>query len=166
MAAEQGSMSVEQLLENVHVNLLVGKEGMTEKEARAEIRAAKAEKKAEALSEKQEKRSSAEAEPDGRAEREIAEFARNFPGVQLSDEQIEKMKPDVQSGMSMTNAYLKMENARLAAELDAQKQERERQQAAAAQNKKNRAKAPGSQRDSGGQRTKDAFDDFFDAYEK
>ena len=79
-----------------------------------------------------------------------------------TDEQIEKMRPDVQNGLSMTAAYLKMENARLKAEAEAQKQK----DAAAAQIKKNRAKAPGSQRDSGGQRTKTAEDDFFAAFEK
>jgi hypothetical protein len=62
----------------------------------------------------------------------------------------------------MTAAYLKMENARLKAEAEAQKQK----DAAAAQSKKNRSKAPGSQRDSGGQRVKSAEDDFFAAFER
>ena len=62
--------------------------------------------------------------------------------------------------MSLTNAYLKMENARLAAEL-AEKQHKD---AADEQNRKNRAKAVGSQRDSGAKRQRTAEDAFFDTF--
>lgn len=155
-AAESSGVTVEQLVEAIQVNLRMSRDGLTEKEARAVIRAENAERKVEALSKKQEPPKSAEAEPDNRAEREVAEFARNFPGVQLTDEQIEAMRPDVQNGMSMTNAYLKTENDRLKAEIEAQK----RQQEAAAKNRKNRARSPGSQKDSGGGKTEDLADIF------
>ena len=163
-AAESSGLEIPQLLNHVRKSMLMG-QGMSEKEAEAEIRAQDAESRAKALPEQ--KSAPAAKEPveepeDNRAQREVDEFIRNFPGVTLSDEQIEKMRPDVQNGMSMTAAYLKMENARLKAEAEAQKQK----DAAAAQIKKNRAKAPGSQRDSGGQRTKTAEDDFFAAIEK
>lgn len=163
LAAEQSDMSVEQLLENVHVGLLKGK-GMTEAEARAEIRAAKAEKQVKTMTEQQPKKAETPAVDEGaaRAQREIAEFQQNFPGIQLTDELVNKLVPDVQKGMSLTNAYLKMENARKDAEIE----ELKRQQAANAQNKKNRTKTPGSMRDSGGQKTRTAEDDFFSAFEK
>ena len=70
--------------------------------------------------------------------------------------------PDVQAGMSLTNAYLKMENARLAAELA----EQQRKESAAEQNRKNRSRAVGSQYDSGAQTHRTAEDDFFAAFEK
>lgn len=164
LAAENSGLDIPQLLTHVRKGLLIG-QGMSEKEAEAEIRAQDAERRAQSAAEQ--KAATAAKEPaqepeDNRAEREVQEFMRNFPGVTLTDEQIEKMRPDVQNGLSMTAAYLKMENARLKAEAEAQKQK----DAAAAQIKKNRAKAPGSQRDSGGQRTKTAEDDFFAAFEK
>lgn len=163
LAAEDSGMSIPELLEQVHLGMLMGR-GMTEKEAKAELRALKAEKQVKTNAEKATPAKEEKAEPsdEHRAQREVEEFMRNFPGVSLTDDQIQKMKPDVQNGMSMTAAYLKMENARLKAEAEQQKQK----DAAAAQIKKNRAKAPGSQRDSGGQRTRTAEDDFFAAFEK
>ena len=164
LAAESSNMSIPDLLEHVHLSMLMSK-GMTEKEAKAELRALKAEKQVKTNAEKAapaKEDTTPSTSEDNRAQREVEEFMRNFPGVSLTDEQIQKMKPDVQNGLSMTAAYLKMENARLKAEAEAQKQK----DAAAAQSKKNRSKAPGSQRDSGGQRVKSAEDDFFAAFER
>lgn len=164
LASETSEMSIPELLDSVQLGMLMGK-GMTEKEAKAELRALKAEKQVKNNAEKPapvKEEPAPAAEEDNRAKREVEEFVRNFPDVSLTDEQIQKMRPDVQNGMSMTAAYLKMENARLKAEAEAQKQK----DAAAAQIKKNRSKATGSQRDSGGQRTKTAEDDFFAAFEK
>ena len=158
LAAQQSGMDLEQMVETVHIGLLKSK-GMTEAEAKAEIRAAKAEKQVKDLTEKQ-KPAQEETPPaedvTARAQREFAEFRENFPEVQLNDELIEKLAPDVQKGMSLTSAYLKLENARLKAEAEAQKQK----EAAAAQNRKNRAKTPGSQRDSGGSKNADLADIF------
>lgn len=163
LAAEDSGMSIPELMEHVHLGMLMGK-GMTEKEAKAELRALRAEKQVKTGTDKTAAtaETATPATEDNRAQREVEEFMRNFPGVSLTDEQIQKMKPDVQNGLSMTAAYLKMENARLKAEAEQQKQK----DAAAAQIKKNRAKATGSQTDSGGQRTRTAEDDFFAAFEK
>lgn len=92
-----------------------------------------------------------------RAQREVAEFRAMHPGVQLNDDIVSKLKPDVQKGMSLANAYQKMLNDQKAAEL----KEQERKAAAAAQNAKNKAASPGSQQDSGGRRQKSGVDDFF-----
>ena len=163
LAAETSEMSIPELLESVQLGMLMGK-GMTEKEARAEMRALKAERQVKNNAEKAAPTKEENAAPseENRAQREVQEFMRNFPGVTLNDEQIQKMKPYINGGMSMTAAYLKMENVRLEAEAAQQKQK----DAAAAQSKKNRSKAPVSQRDSGGQRAKSAEDDFFAAFEK
>lgn len=163
-AAEQTGSSVKDLVHNLHKNLLMTSKGMSDAEAESEIRAVMAEKQVKDLTDqhsKQGKEAPAQDELE-RAQQEIAEFAKSFPDVQITEDLLEKLMPDVHSGMSLTSAYLKQENAKLLAQIDAEKQK----QAAAKQNQKNRAKTPGSQRDSGGQNTRDAFDGFFDAFEK
>lgn len=158
--ASEAGMEVPAFLEQVRVNVLV-QQGMTEKEAKATIRAQNAEKALNDAKPAQEPADNGDTAPD-RAAAEIEEFARAFPGVQLTQEQIDKLMPDVQAGMTLTNAYLKMENARLAAALEA----RQKSEKAESKNRTNRMKAPRSQRDSGGQNTKDAYEDFFAAFEK
>lgn len=158
--ASDAGMEVPAFLEQVRVNVLM-QEGMTEKEAKATIRAQNAEKALNDAKPAQKPADNGDTAPD-RAAAEIEEFARAFPGVQLTQEQIDKLMPDVQAGMTLTNAYLKMENARLAAALEA----RQKSEKAESKNRTNRMKAPRSQRDSGGQNTKDAYEDFFAAFEK
>lgn len=166
-AAEASKMDIKGLLHHVRVGLLMGN-GLSEKEANAEIRAQDAERKVKATEQKEApaKESAATDGKDDRAKREVNDFMRDFPGVKLSDEEVAAMRPYVQKGMSMSTAYLMVKNAKI--EADAKKQAEEAAAAAAAKekNKKNRAKAPGSQNDSGGQRGKDSFDDFFGAFEK
>lgn len=162
LAAEQAGVSKEQLTETLHINLLKSK-GMSEAEARAEIRAAKAEKQVKDLtSQKEAEKKPAEDDAQTRMNRDVAEFQKEFPGVELTSDQIKKIGPDIRNGMSMVNAYRKMKDA----EKDAEIAELKRQLEAAGQNKKNKAKTPGSMKDSGGQRKKTAEDDFFSAFEK
>lgn len=159
LISEQTDTPMEQLVEQLHVNMLKGK-GMSEAEAKAEIRAAKAEKQLSAMREQQTRKQAAEEDSAARAQREVAEFRKQFPDVEITQELCEKLTPDIQAGMSMTNAYLKIENARKDAEIA----ELQRKQAAAKQNEKNRAQSPGSQRDSGGRRAKSDFDEFMAAF--
>ena len=162
LAAQDAGVDVAELVDSIHVGLLKGK-GMTEAEARAEIRAAKAEKAVNDLKNKpaQEEKPETDSNQE-RAKREIAEFQTAFPGVQLNQETLDKLAPDVQNGMTLTSAYLKMENARLTAELAEQKRALEAEK----QNQKNRRQAAPGQNDSGGGREKDAFEDFFTAFER
>lgn len=162
LAAKDAGVDVAELVDSIHVGLLKGK-GMTEAEARAEIRAAKAEKAVNDLKNKpaQEEKPETDSNQE-RAKREIVEFQTAFPGVQLNQETLDKLAPDVQNGMTLTSAYLKMENARLTAELAEQKRALEAEK----QNQKNRRQAAPGQNDSGGGREKDAFEDFFTAFEK
>lgn len=162
LAAKDAGVDVAELVDSIHVGLLKGK-GMTEAEARAEIRAAKAEKAVNDLKNKPAQKEKPETDSNQeRAKREIAEFQTAFPGVQLNQETLDKLAPDVQNGMTLTSAYLKMENARLTAELAEQKRALEAEK----QNQKNRRQAAPGQNDSGGGREKDAFEDFFTAFEK
>lgn len=162
LAAKDAGVGVAELVDSIHVGLLKGK-GMTEAEAMAEIRAAKAEKAVNDLKNKPAQEENPETDSNQeRAKREIAEFQTAFPGVQLNQETLDKLAPDVQNGMTLTSAYLKMENARLTAELAEQKRALEAEK----QNQKNRRQAAPGQNDSGGGREKDAFEDFFTAFEK
>lgn len=159
LISEQTKTPLDALMEQMHINLLKGK-GMSEKEAKAEIRAAKAEKQLKALDEQQTRQKAASEDQAARAQREVAEFRQQFPDVEITQELCQKLTSDIQAGMSMTNAYLKMENARKDAEIA----ELQRKQAAAEQNRKNQAQSPGSQRDTGGQRAKTDFDEFMAAF--
>ncbi|MGM9587240.1 MAG: hypothetical protein ACI3VA_07135 [Candidatus Limivicinus sp.] len=159
LISEQTNTPMDQLIDQLHVNFLKGK-GMSEAEAKAEIRAAKAEKQLKAVTEQKSSEKAAAENNTARAQRDLAEFRKQFPDVQITQELCEKLAPDIQAGMSMLGAYLKMENARKDAEIA----ELQRKQAADTQNKKNREKSPGSQTDSGGQRTKSDFDEFMAAF--
>lgn len=167
-AAEAAGVSLDQMLESVQLGMFRSK-GMSDAEARAELRNLRLERQIQDLAKQNQKPTAAEPvqkpasdEKADRAQRDIEEFSRVFPDVQLTEDLVSKLVPDVQKGMSLTSAYLKMENQRLQTEA----KQRQRQEAAKKQNTKNRAKTPGSMNDSGGQRTKDAFDDFFGAFEK
>lgn len=160
MMASAANKSIEQIAEDIHLNLLM-KDGKSEAEARAELRALKAEGKLKAASDKEAARKSADEDSKARADREIAEFRKRFPDVVLSKELCEELMPDVQAGASLTEAYLKREVSKKDAEIA----EMKRKQDADRQNQKNRASTPGSQRDSGGRREKSDFDDFMSAFE-
>lgn len=167
-AAEAAGVSLDQMLESVQLGMFRSK-GMSDAEARAELRNLRLERQIQDLAKQNQKPSAAEPvqkpetdEKADRAQRDIEEFSRVFPDVQLTKDLVAKLVPDVQKGMSLTSAYLKMENQRLQTEA----KQRQQQETAKKQNTKNRAKTPGSMNDSGGQRTKDAFDDFFGAFEK
>lgn len=150
------NVPIPDLLEQLHINAVKGT-GKTDEEAKAIVRADKLERQLKVQTAKQEK-----AQSNSRVERELQEFRAAFPEVKLDEALAEKLAPDIRAGMSLTSAYLKAENQRLQAEMQQQQQK----EAAAAKNKENRKKAPGSQLDSGGQRTKTAEDDFFAAFEK
>lgn len=155
MISQETNTEIPQLLENLHLSLRM-KNGETEKEARANIRAIKAERAA--------KSTQAAANPGGqeRARKEVAEFRQRFPGVELTEELCNQLMADVQKGMSLSDAYA----GKMMADKDARIAELERQMAANRQNDRNRSKALGSQKDSGGRRGRTAEDEFFAAFER
>ena len=168
-AAEDSGMTVDQLIDSIQVGIMQGR-GMTEAEARAEIRANRAERKlrsmekspAEPETMQKQEETARSTDIQERARRELAEFRDAYPNVQLTDEIVGKLAADTNKGMSLLNAYQKLEISRLNAELQTQKAKA----AAEAKNQKNRLTAAPGQSDSGGGREKDAFDDFFSSYEK
>lgn len=160
MLADGVNMPLDQFVDQLHVNFLM-KGGKTEGEAREKIRADRAEKQLNASKAKETAEKAQAEDTQTRAQREIAEFHKDFPNVELTEELCGKLMPDVQSGMSLSNAYRKQENAKKDAEIA----ELKRQLEAEKQNKKNRANSPGSQKDSGGNRSRSPEDDFFAAFD-
>lgn len=154
-------LTMNELLASIHKQVRM-QNGETEKEAEANIRAAKAERAVKSYQSQTEKQQTENQNKQDRAQREYAEFRNVHPDVKLDDALIEKLKTDVQSGMSILAAYDKMQHE----EQERKIADLERQLAAERQNRKNSATSPGSQKDSGGQRQRDAYDDFFDAFNK
>jgi hypothetical protein len=161
LISEQNNTPLKDLGDQLYVNFQRAN-GKTETEARQNLENARLKKENEALKNQHNQKQSAVDDVSDRVQREVSEFRKHFPDVQLTEELCNSLTPDIQSGMSLTNAYLKHENARK----DSEKAELEQKLAAMEQNKKNRSKTPSSQRDSGGQRSKDAMEDFFSAFEK
>lgn len=162
MAAE-AELSLDEFVEQLQVNAAV-QSGKTEAEAKAEIRAKKAEKQLDAMkAEASAKQEPAAEDQQTRAEREIAEFQERFPEVgldKLTEEVVQELEADVKNGMSLSDAYQKRENVRR----DARIAELEKQLQAEKQNKRNRSTSPGSQKDSGGKRERSEFDEFAAAF--
>lgn len=163
--AKDISTTPEELLKRVQVNWRMSK-GETEKEALARIEAAEANRKLEALARQQKP---AQESTQDRAKREVAEFREKYPDVEITPELMKAVGEDVQKGVSLSEAYQKVQAAKKDAEVQALKDEiakLQKQMEADKQNKKNRATSPGSQRDSGGQANKSEFDDFLSAFGK
>ena len=163
--AKDISTTPEELLKRVQVNWRMSK-GETEKEALARIEAAEANRKLEALAKQQKP---AQESAQDRAKREVAEFREKYPDVEITPELMKAVGEDVQKGVSLSEAYQKVQAAKKDAEVQALKDEiakLQKQIEADKQNKKNRATSPGSQRDSGGQANKSEFDDFLSAFSK
>ena len=91
-----------------------------------------------------------------RAQHELEDFKREYPDVDLTEDLVDKLVPDIQKGMSLSAAFRKYEKAQDTARIA----ELERKLTAKAQNDKNKRRSPGSQQDSGGRRTKSEFEEF------
>ena len=153
-------MDVPALLDSFRIAALK-KQGLSEDAAKERLLRLKAEREnARLKEEKPAEQEPAEETSQQRAKRDLEEFRRAYPDVQLTDELIGKLTPDVQDGASLLGAYQKYENA----QKDAQIAELQRQLAAEKQNKENRISSPGSQKDTGGKRTKTEYDDFMEAF--
>ena len=164
--AEDIGVPEEDMLRRVHINWRMNK-GESEKEAIAHIESENAKRELNELKERQNQEKANSDSVQERASREIAEFRKEYPDVELTKELVEKLMPDVQGGTSLTNAYRKIESAQKDAEansLRAEIEKLQRQLKAEQQNKKNRSNSPGSQTDAGGRNAKSDFDEFAEAF--
>ena len=152
IVAEKSGASIDQLAESIYVNLRKSA-GASEDAAREELKSAKLER--ELNSYKAQKKQS-EDDADSRAKRDMDAFQQEYPDVQLTRDLIQKLTADIQNGMSLSAAYRKFERAQETAKIA----ELERKLAAKAQNDKNKNQSPGSQKDSGGRRTRSDYEEF------
>ena len=102
-------LTMNELLASIHKQVRM-QNGETEKEAEANIRAAKAERAVKSYQSQTEKQQTENQNKQDRVQREYAEFRNVHPDVKLDDALIEKLKTDVQSGMSILAAYDKMQH--------------------------------------------------------
>ena len=153
--AQKSNSTLEQLAESLYINFRKSA-GASEDVAREELKSAKLEKELNSYKAKQTQQLEQETDAEARAKRDLEDFAREYPDVELTEELVDKLVPDIQNGMSLSAAYRKHEKAQDSARIA----ELERQLAAKAQNDKNKKRSPGSQRDSGGRSPKSDYDVF------
>lgn len=158
--AKDSGMEIPALLDQFRVTQYRA-QGLSEDAAKERLSRVKTERELEQLKGKQTTQKTEEEARQERIDRESAEFAQKFPDAKLSEEIARKLAPDVQSGMSLSDAYQKM----LDAEKDAQIRQLKAELEAERQNKANHASSPGSMKDVGSKKNKDSFDDFFDAFD-
>lgn len=156
--AKASEIEVAQLLDNLQIGLLKRQHGLTDSEAKERLLREKAEKENASL--KAAAKGKEQETGEQRAQREVSEFREAYPEAELSKELLDKLMPEVQSGTPLIKAYQKYELA----QKDQKIKELQQQLAAQKQNKANAAASPGSQKDSGGRRTKSDFDDFLEAF--
>ena len=156
--AKESGVEIPAMLRELRLGLLK-KQGLSEDAANERLLRLDAERENAALKAAAEEAQALETSSQ-RAERELGEFREAYPDVELTKDLLDELMSDVQGGMSLTKAYQKRE----AAKKDAQIAELQRQLDAEKQNKENLSASPGSQKDSGGKRSKSDFDDFLEAF--
>lgn len=153
--AQRSNLTLDQLAESLYINFRKTA-GASEDVAREELKSAKLEKELNSYKAKQTQQQEQETDAEARAQRDIEQFGRDYPDVELSEELVDKLVPDIQNGMSLSAAYRKYEKAQDAAKIA----DLERKLAAKEQNDKNKKRSPGSQKDSGGRKSKSDYDEF------
>lgn len=153
--AEKTGSTMEQLAETLYINYRKSA-GASEETAREELKSAKLQKELDTFREQQSQKQEQENAEETRAQREFAEFQKEYPEVALSEELVDKLLPDVRNGMTLTAAYRKHEKAQDAARIV----ELERKLKAVEQNAKNKRNSPGSQQDSGGRNSMSDYEEF------
>jgi hypothetical protein len=157
--AKDSGTDIPGLLKTFRLNMLK-KQGLSDDAAQERLLREEAERENAKLKKERDAARQTGEDRQEKIRREVTEFRELYPNVQLSNELLQKLTPEVQKGKSLTEAYRGYE----AAQKDARIAELERQLAAEKQNKANRAASPGSQKDSGGKRSKSDFDDFMAAF--
>lgn len=153
--AQKSGSTLEQLAESLYVNFRKSA-GASEDVAREELKSARLEKELNGYKAKQTQQQEQEKNSESRVRRDVEEFRKEYPSVDITEDLINKLAPDIQNGMSLSAAYRKYEKAQDSAKIA----ELERKLAAKAQNDKNKKRSPGSQTDSGGRSPKSDYDIF------
>ena len=156
--ANESKITVPELLRVFRVNRFKG-QGLSEEAAKERVAREDAEKELQTFKAQQE--AAQNLSDNDRAKRDVEEFRKMYPDVQLTEELVASLIDDVRGGMTMTQAYQRREAAKKDEEIRALKAELEAEK----KNRENRASSPGSQKDSGAKRVKTQFDAFFGAYD-
>lgn len=159
IVAEKSGSTLEQLAESLYVNFR-RTAGASEETAREELKSAKLEKELNAFKAQKTQQQEQESGGEARAKQDLADFQREYPDVPITEELVDKLMPDIQSGMSLSAAYRKYEKAQDAERIA----DLERKLAAEKKNAENKKKSPGSQIDSGSRQKADIFDEFMAAF--
>lgn len=145
---ETGGNDIGQVLDELRVSQMQ-KQGLSEDVARERVARQRAERQLMAG-----KASQSQAENRRqKAADDIAAFRRAYPDVAVDAALLGRLKDDLAATGNLASAYLRAENRRLVAELEASK----KAAAAAAQNASNRQRSAGSQKSSGGETQDDPF---------
>ena len=159
IVAEKSGSTLEQLAESLYVNFRKTA-GASEETAREELKSAKLEKELNAFKAQKTQQQEQESDGEARAKQDLADFQREYPDVPITEELVDKLISDIQSGMSLSAAYRKYEKAQDAERIA----DLERKLAAEKKNAENKKKSPGSQIDSGSRQKADIFDEFMAAF--
>ena len=159
IVAEKSGSTLEQLAESLYVNFRKTA-GASEETAREELKSAKLEKELNAFKAQKTQQQEQQSGGEARAKQDLADFQREYPDVPITEELVDKLMPDIQSGMSLSAAYRKYEKAQDAERIA----DLERKLAAEKKNAENKKKSPGSQIDSGSRQKADIFDEFMAAF--
>ena len=159
IVAEKSGSTLEQLAESLYVNFRKTA-GASEETAREELKSAKLEKELNAFKAQKTQQQEQESGGEARAKQDLADFQREYPDVPITEELVDKLISDIQSGMSLSAAYRKYEKAQDAERIA----DLERKLAAEKKNTENKKKSPGSQVDSGARQKADIFDEFMAAF--
>lgn len=145
---ETGGNDIGQVLDELRVSQLQ-KQGLSEDVARERVARQRAERQLMAGKASQ----SQAADRRQKAADDIAAFKRAYPDVVVDAALLGRLKDDLAATGNLASAYMRAENRRLVAELEASK----KAAAAAAQNASNRQRSAGSQKSSGGETQDDPF---------
>lgn len=156
--AKANNTTVAEIVTQFRTNMLRGT-GLSEDAARERIGREDAERELQALKDAEAAKQTAETDTAERAKREFGEFRGKFPDVLLDKPTLDALAPMIQSGKTLTEAYLEHKANTAAAENERLKQEL----AAAKQTQKNKTRSTGSMQDAGS-KTTSQFDDFFAAF--
>ena len=155
IVAAKSDVSLEELAESLYLSVRVNA-GVSADVAREELKSAKLEKELNGYKAQKETAKQTEDDAATRAQREIDAFKENYPDVALTDELISKLNADLQKGVSLSAAYRNYERTQSNAKI----KDLEQQLAAKKQNDKNKQHSPGSQKDSGGRRSRSDYEEF------
>lgn len=159
--AKDAGMEVEALLDSFQITRLRQKENLSEGEAKERLARVKAERELEKMKAAPAAEKSREQEQQERRDKDIAQFQKDFPDVNLGTLPVDELAADIQAGKTLSLAYQNY----LMRQKDAEIQQLKAAAAAAEQNRRNRDASPGSTSDSGAKKTKSATDDFWAAFE-